>query len=83
MAMTVKKALTLQKKLIADRERVLKSSDKIAKLLLTTDAVIGGYNMIRKLRRQKNLFDSLASVMNERIALFAKENDKNGADASK
>lgn len=66
----IKKAATLAKKLIVDRDRILKSSDKIQKLLLTTDLVIGGYKMIQKLRKQKNIFDELADVMNKRIKLF-------------
>ena len=66
----LKKAATLAKKLIIDRDRILKSSDKIQKILLTTDLVIGGYKMVQKLRKQKNIFDELADVMNKRIALF-------------
>lgn len=66
----IKKAQSLGKKLVADRDRILKSSDKIAKVLLTTDAVIGGYKMVQKLRKQKSLFDSLAKVMNDRINIF-------------
>lgn len=66
----IKKAQSLAKKLVADRDRILKSSDKIAKVLLTTDAVIGGYKMVQKLRKQKSLFDSLAKVMNDRINIF-------------
>lgn len=66
----LKKAATLAKKLIVDRDRILKSSDKIQKLLLTTDLVIGGYKMVQKLRKQKNIFDELADVMNKRIELF-------------
>lgn len=66
----LKKAATLAKKLIVDRDRILKSSDKIQKILLTTDLVIGGYKMVQKLRKQKNIFDELADVMNKRIALF-------------
>ena len=80
----LKKAGTLAKKLIIDRDRVLKSSDKIQKLLLTTDLVIGGYKMVQKLRKQKNIFDELADVMNKRIELFknvansaTEENSKN------
>mgnify|MGYP003302328253 CR=1 FL=1 len=66
----LKKAATLAKKLIVDRDRILKSSDKIQKILLTTELVIGGYKMVQKLRKQKNIFDELADVMNKRIALF-------------
>lgn len=66
----LKKAATLAKKLIIDRDRILKSSDKIQKILLTTDLVIGGYKMVQKLRKQKNIFDELADVMNKRIKLF-------------
>lgn len=73
----LKKAATLAKKLIVDRDRILKSSDKIQKILLTTDLVIGGYKMVQKLRKQKNLFDELADVMNKRIELF-----KNAANAA-
>ena len=80
----IKKAATLAKKLIIDRDRILKSSDKIQKLLLTTDLVIGGYKMVQKLRKQKNIFDELADVMNKRIELFknvansvTEENSKN------
>lgn len=80
----LKKAATLAKKLIIDRDRILKSSDKIQKLLLTTDLVIGGYKMVQKLRKQKSIFDKLADVMNERIVLFknaansvTEENSKN------
>lgn len=80
----LKKAAALAKKLIIDRDRILKSSDKIQKLLLTTDLVIGGYKMVQKLRKQKNIFDELADVMNKRIELFknvansvTEENSKN------
>ena len=66
----LKKAATLAKKLIVDRDRILKSSDKIQKILLTADLVIGGYRMVQRLRRQKNILDELADVMNKRIALF-------------
>ena len=66
----IKKAATLAKKLIVDRDRILKSSDKIQKLLLTTDLVIGGYKMVQKLRKQKTIFDELVFVMNKRIQLF-------------
>ena len=79
-----KRAATLAKKLIIDRDRILKSSDKIQKLLLTTDLVIGGYKMVQKLRKQKNIFDELVDVMNKRIKLFrnvansvTEENSKN------
>lgn len=72
----LKKAATLAKKLIVDRDRILKSSDKIQKILLTTDLVIGGYKMVQKLRKQKNIFDELADVMNNRIALFQKVANK-------
>ena len=65
-----KKAATLAKKLIIDRDRILKSSDKIKKILVTTYLVIGGYKMVQKLRKQKNIFDELADVMNKRIELF-------------
>lgn len=80
----LKKAATLAKKLIIDRDRILNSSDKIQKILLTTDLVIGGYKMVQKLRKQKSIFDKLADVMNERIELFknaansvTEENSKN------
>ena len=66
----LKKAATLATKLIVDRDRIIKSSDKIQKLLLTTDLIIGGYKMVQKLRKQKNIFDELADVMNKRIKLF-------------
>lgn len=66
----IKKAATLAKKLIVDRDRILKSSEKIQKLLLTTDLVIGGYKMVQKLRKQKTIFDELVIVMNKRIQLF-------------
>lgn len=80
----LKKAATLANKLIIDRDRILKSSDKIQKILLSTDLVIGGYKMVQKLRKQKNIFDKLADVMNDRIELFknaansvTEENSKN------
>ena len=80
----LKKAATLAKKLIIDRDRILKSSDKIQRLLLNTDFVIGGYKMVQKLRKQKNIFDELVDVMNKRIELFknvansaTEENSKN------
>ena len=80
----LKTAATLAKKLIIDRDRILKSSDKIQRLLLNTDFVIGGYKMVQKLRKQKNIFDELADVMNKRIELFknvansaTEENSKN------
>lgn len=66
----IKKAQSLAKKLTADRNRILKSSEKIGKVLLTTETVIGGYKMIQKLRKQKSLFDSLAEVMKDRINIF-------------
>lgn len=66
----LKQAAALAKKLIIDRDRIIKSSDKIQKILLTTDLVIGGYKMVQKLRKQKNIFDELVDVMNKRIALF-------------
>ena len=66
----LKKAETLAKKLIIDRDRILKSSDKIQRLLLNTDFVIGGYKMVQKLRKQKSILDKLADVMNKRIELF-------------
>ena len=70
MNANIKKAQTLGKKLVADRDRIIKSSEKIGKVLLTTDAIIGGYKMVQKLRKQKSLFDSLAKVMEERIEIF-------------
>lgn len=80
----LKKAATLAKKLIIDRDRIIKASDKIQRLLLNTDFVIGGYKMVQKLRKQKNIFDELTDVMNKRIELFknvansaTKENSKN------
>lgn len=66
----IKKAAALAKKIITDRDRILKSLDKIQKILLATDLVIGDYKMVQKLRKQKNIFDKLADVMNKRIALF-------------
>ena len=66
----IKKAQSLAKKLTADRNRILKSSEKIGKVLLTTETIIGGYKMIQKLRKQKSLFDSLAEVMKDRINIF-------------
>ena len=63
-------ALVLAGKLETDRTRIQNSSLKIGKLLLNTAAIIGGYNMIRKLTKQKNLFDALDKVMGERIEIF-------------
>lgn len=63
-------ALVLAGKLEADRKRIQKSSAKIGKLLLNTAVVIGGYNMVRKLTKQKNLFDELDKTMGERIKIF-------------
>lgn len=63
-------ALVLAGKLEADRKRIQNSSAKIGKLLLNTAAVIGGYNMVRKLTKQKNLFDALDKIMGERIKIF-------------
>lgn len=63
-------ALVLAGKLEADRKRIQNSSAKIGKLLLNTAVVIGGYNMIRKLTKQKNLFDELDKTMSERIEIF-------------
>lgn len=63
-------ALVLAGKLEADRKRIQNSSAKIGKLLLNTAVVIGGYNMIRKLTKQKNLFDELDKTMSERIKIF-------------
>lgn len=63
-------ALVLAGKLEADRKRIQNSSAKIGKLLLNTAVVIGGYNMIRKLTKQKNLFDALDKTMGERIKIF-------------
>lgn len=63
-------ALVLAGKLEADRKRIRNSSAKIGKLLLNTAVVIGGYNMIRKLTKQKNLFDALDKTMGERIKIF-------------
>lgn len=63
-------ALVLAGKLEADRKRIQNSSAKIGKLLLNTAVVIGGYNMVRKLTKQKNLFDALDKTMGERIEIF-------------
>lgn len=63
-------ALVLAGKLEADRKRIQNSSAKIGKVLLNTAAVIGGYNMVRKLTKQKNLFDALDKTMGERIEIF-------------
>lgn len=63
-------ALVLAGKLEADRKRIQNSSAKIGKLLLNTAVVIGGYNMVRKLTEQKNLFDELDKTMGERIKIF-------------
>lgn len=75
-------ALVLAGKLETDRRRIQNSSAKIGKLLLNTAAIIGGYNMIRKLTKQKNLFDELDKVMGERIKIF-KENVSGVVDKSK
>lgn len=75
-------ALVLAGKLEADRRRIQNSSIKIGKLLLNTAAIIGGYNMIRKLTKQKNLFDALDKVMGERIEIF-KENAPGVVDKTK
>lgn len=69
-------AVTLGKKLVADRNKVLKSISKLDKVLLDTTAIIGGYNMIRKLTRHKNLLNELAKVMQERIEIFQSVVDK-------
>lgn len=63
-------ALVLAGKLVADRKRIQNSSAKIGKLLLNPAVVIGGYNMVRKLTKQKNLFDELDKTMGERIKIF-------------
>lgn len=63
-------ALVLAGKLEADRKRIQNSSAKIGKLLLNTAVIIGGYNMVRKLTKQKNLFDALDKTMGERIKIF-------------
>ena len=75
-------ALVLAGKLEADRKRIQNSSAKIGKLLLNTATIIGGYNMIRKLTKQKNLFDALDKLMGERIEIF-KENASGVVDKSK
>ena len=69
-ANTSKKAQSLAKKLYVERNKLQKSSEAIGKILLTTDVIIGGYNMVRKLRKQKSLFDSLVEVINDRIKIF-------------
>ena len=67
---TSKKARSLAKRLFVERNTLQKSSEAIGKILLTTDVIIGGYNMVRKLRKQKRLFDSLVEVINDRIKIF-------------
>ena len=67
---TSKKAQSLAKRLFVERNKLQKSSEAIGKILLTTDVIIGGYNMVRKLRKQKGLFDSLVEVINDRIKIF-------------
>ena len=67
---TSKKAQSLAKRLFVERNRLQKNSEAIGKILLTTDDIIGGYNMVRKLRKQKSLFDSLVEVINDRIKIF-------------
>lgn len=67
---TSKKAQSLAKKLLVERNKLQKSSEAIGKILLTTDLIIGGYKMVQKLRRQKSLFDSLVEVINDRIKIF-------------
>lgn len=67
---TSKKAQSLAKRLYVERNKLQKSSEAVGKILLTTDVIIGGYNMVRKLRKQKGLFDSLVEVINDRIKIF-------------
>lgn len=72
---TSKKAQSLAKRLYVERNKLQKSSEAIGKILLTyepplTDVIIGGYNMVRKLRKQKSLLDSLVEVINDRIKIF-------------
>lgn len=67
---TSKKARSLAKRLLVERNKLQKSSEAIGKILLTTDVIIGGYNMVRKLRKQKGLFDSIVEVINDRIKIF-------------
>lgn len=74
-----KKAQSLARKLYVERTKLQKSSEAIGKILLTTDVIIGGYKMVRKLRKQKSLFDSLVEVINERIKIF----DENSQDVVK
>jgi len=67
---TSKKAQSLAKRLLVERSKLQKSSEAIGKILLTTDVIIGGYNMFRKLRKQKSLCDSLVEVIDDRIKIF-------------
>lgn len=73
---TSKKAQSLAKRLFIERNKLQKNSEAIGKILLTTDVIIGGYKMVRKLRKQKSLFDSLVDVINDRIKIF-EENSQN------
>lgn len=73
---TSKKAQSLAKRLFVERNKLQKNSEAIGKILLTTDVIIGGYKMVRKLRKQKSLFDSLVEVLNDRIKIF-EENSQN------
>ena len=75
-----KKAQSLNKKLIAERDKLQKNSEAIGKVLLTTETIIGGYKMVQKLRKQKSLFDSVVEVLNDRIKIFDSEISKNVAE---
>lgn len=76
MADIIKTATRLLGKLEKEQAKLNDSIDKIGKVILTPSAVIGGYKMIQKLKKQERLFKDTSSVLGDRIKLFNDEISK-------
>lgn len=76
MADILKTATRLLGKLEKEQAKINGSVDKISKVILTPSAVIGGYKMIQKLKKQKRLFMDTSAILGDRIKLFNDEISK-------
>lgn len=66
----LKKAEKLIASLNKERDTYSNNINKITSILGSDTTLLGGYNMKRKLEKQKKLFCGLVEVLKERIAIL-------------